>query len=204
VPRNVIRDQQNREQRIEQILDAAVYVIASKGIISSSMQDIAKAAKISIGNLYHYFLSKDELVGALLKRSQDEYRANVLELQAREGSALEKLRLLSEGWLATKENWAFTIIRQSARTSELVSPQIRRDVTDRFTANLDPIAEVMRQGQLSGEIIAGDAMQLAFYYVSLIQGLTLQKAPGYEVPVPIDCDAIVTLFARNKNEEKMD
>jgi len=200
VPRNVTRDQQNREQRIEQILDAAVYVIASKGIVSASMQDIAKAAKISIGNLYHYFPSKDELVGVLLKRSQDEYRTTVLELQAREDSALEKLRLLTEGWLATKENWAFTIIRQSARTSELVSPQIRRDVTDRFTANLEPITEVMLQGQLAGEIIEGDAQQLAFYYVSLIQGLTLQKAPGYEVPVPIDCDAIVALFARNKSE----
>ncbi|MEJ3744251.1 helix-turn-helix domain-containing protein [Actinomycetes bacterium KLBMP 9797] len=58
-----------REQarwRREQLLDAALEVFAGKGVDGASVKDVAQAAGIAPGLLYHYFESKEALVGALL------------------------------------------------------------------------------------------------------------------------------------------
>ncbi|MNN83955.1 hypothetical protein D3C81_2010630 [compost metagenome] len=52
----------------------------------------------------------------------------------------------------------------------------------------------MKDGQQEGTIVQGDPLKLAFYFVSLIQGLTLQQAPGFEIPVSIEVDGLILLF----------
>ncbi|MCY9590241.1 TetR/AcrR family transcriptional regulator [Paenibacillus chitinolyticus] len=194
-PRNAERDLRVREERVQLILDAAITVISSKGFGAASISDIAKAAGISIGTMYHYFSSKDEIFADVLKRGQLDYGKRAAELADEQTMPpLVKLHEFAAGWLANPINWAYTIMLQSARTTETVPAEIRQAVTDRFTANLQPIARIMKDGQGRGDIIAGDPLQLAFYYVSLIQGLTLQRAPGFEIPVSIDADALIRFF----------
>ncbi|MEC0247348.1 TetR/AcrR family transcriptional regulator [Paenibacillus chitinolyticus] len=194
-PRNTERDLRVREERIQLILDSAITVIASKGFGAASISDIAKAAGISIGTMYHYFSSKDEIFADVLKRGQLDYGKRAAELADEQTMPpLVKLHEFAAGWLANPINWAYTIMLQSARTTETVPVEIRQAVTDRFTANLQPIARIMEDGQGRGEIRTGDPLQLAFYYVSLIQGLTLQRAPGFEIPVSIEADALIRFF----------
>jgi len=57
---------QAQERRV-QILDTALEVFARQGFRGSSIQDIARAAAISPGLLYHYFPSKDELLRAIIE-----------------------------------------------------------------------------------------------------------------------------------------
>jgi AcrR family transcriptional regulator len=54
--------------RREQILDAALTVFAHQGIEGASMKDVAAAAGVAPGLLYHYFAGKEELVVAVLDR----------------------------------------------------------------------------------------------------------------------------------------
>ncbi|MEK8127000.1 TetR/AcrR family transcriptional regulator [Paenibacillus filicis] len=202
MPRNPERDQQLREQRKKLLLDSALQVIAKRGIGLTSIQDIAKAAGLSVGNVYTYFSSKDELFSELLRRAQTEYGISVTLLAELDEDPLLKLRRMCAEWLALETNWAFTIILQTVRTNEMVPADIRQAVTDRFTANLEPVADIMRQGQRSGQILNGDPLQLALYFVSLIQGLTLQQAPGYVIPVPVNPDDIVRLFEAKNTHAK--
>ncbi|MFC3747669.1 TetR/AcrR family transcriptional regulator [Paenibacillus sp. GCM10012306] len=197
-PRNVEKDQQLRELRREHILDCSLQVIARRGIDSASVKDIAIEAGLSVGNVYNYFKSKEDIFSAVLQRGQIDYGRQISNQAALAMDAREKLHLICESWIATPENWAFTIMLQSIRTNETVNPQLREAATRRFTANLEPMAEIMRQGQHAGVIIEGDPKELAFYFVSLIQGLTLQLAPGYEIPVKIQAARIVTLFSMPK------
>lgn len=193
-PRNVEKDLQQREIRINQILDAALEIIAIKGIGSVSINDIAAAANVSIGNMYHYFKSKDEVFSEILRRGQTAYGELVTQLAASEGEALDKLHELCESWLAVENSWAYTILIHTARLSDTSSEEIRRTVTERFTRNLEPVAEMFSQGQREGRIVAGSPIELAYYFVSLIQGLTLQKMPGAEVPIQSRAEGIVALF----------
>lgn len=56
------------DSRIQSILDAAKRAFAEKGFDGASMQDIARAAGMSAGNFYRYFISKNALVEAMVER----------------------------------------------------------------------------------------------------------------------------------------
>ncbi|CAH1200546.1 hypothetical protein PAECIP111893_01434 [Paenibacillus plantiphilus] len=193
-PRNVEKDMQMREARIEHILTSALETIAKLGIDSANIKDIAREAGLSVGNVYNYFKSKDDIFSEVLLRGQISYGKAISGFAGLDMDPREKLYEISQGWLSTKSNWAFTIMLQSIRTNQSVNPEIKEAATRRFTENLRPLADIMRQGQTKGVIVGGDPQQLAFYYVSLIQGLTLQLAPGYEIPVHIEPENIVRLF----------
>jgi len=58
--------QEQALRRREQFIDAALAVFAAKGVDGTSIKDIAKAASVTPGLLYHYFSSKEALVVAVL------------------------------------------------------------------------------------------------------------------------------------------
>jgi AcrR family transcriptional regulator len=60
------RQEQARWRR-EQLLDAALAVFGDKGVDGASIKDIARAAEVAPGLLYHYFDSKEALVADLLR-----------------------------------------------------------------------------------------------------------------------------------------
>jgi AcrR family transcriptional regulator len=62
------RDRKSREVRRAEILDAAARLFIAHGVGGVSIADIAGAAGVAKGLLYHYFDSKDELLGALRDR----------------------------------------------------------------------------------------------------------------------------------------
>jgi AcrR family transcriptional regulator len=64
------------EERRSQIMDTALKVFAEKGFSGTSIKDIAEAADISQGLMYHYFASKDALLKATI-----EYHSFLPELR---------------------------------------------------------------------------------------------------------------------------
>jgi AcrR family transcriptional regulator len=54
------------QRRREQLIEAALAVFARKGVDGASIKDIARAAAVTPGLLYHYFDSKEALVAAVL------------------------------------------------------------------------------------------------------------------------------------------
>lgn len=60
------------DQRALDILASARRAFIEKGFDGASMQDLAKAAGMSVGNFYRYFPSKAAIVAALVTRDLDE------------------------------------------------------------------------------------------------------------------------------------
>ncbi|GAB1479668.1 TetR/AcrR family transcriptional regulator [Paracoccaceae bacterium] len=54
------------EQRIAEIIASVRTAFAEKGFDGASMQDLARAAGMSVGNFYRYFPSKSAIVSALI------------------------------------------------------------------------------------------------------------------------------------------
>jgi AcrR family transcriptional regulator len=59
--------QEQAQRRREQLIEAALVVFARKGVDGASVKDIARAAAVTPGLLYHYFDSKEDLVAAVLE-----------------------------------------------------------------------------------------------------------------------------------------
>jgi AcrR family transcriptional regulator len=64
-------DEAQTERRVR-ILDAAERCFVRSGFHRTTMQDVAAEAKMSPGNLYRYFPSKDSIAGGLAERDRAE------------------------------------------------------------------------------------------------------------------------------------
>lgn len=63
------------DQRSADILDSVRTAFAEKGFDGASMQDLARAAGMSVGNFYRYFPSKSAIIEALIARDLQEIEA---------------------------------------------------------------------------------------------------------------------------------
>ena len=56
----------------DRILDAAAGLVFEHGVAGTTLDDVRAAAKVSKGQLYHYFADKDDLVRAVIDRTVDQ------------------------------------------------------------------------------------------------------------------------------------
>ncbi|MGM9991520.1 MAG: TetR/AcrR family transcriptional regulator [Candidatus Bruticola sp.] len=71
-------------RRREQLLDIATNLFAKYGIDGTTTKDIAEAANVSPGLLYHYYSSKEDLLVSVIRRFREErcMRRDTEELKA--------------------------------------------------------------------------------------------------------------------------
>lgn len=70
--------ERHRENRREEILNAAITCFASKGFHATSMGDIIRASGLSTGAIYSYFKSKRDIAVAVAQRAIGEYAIETL------------------------------------------------------------------------------------------------------------------------------
>ena len=80
--------------RKEEILRVAAGVIAEKGFYSATVRDIAEAAGILSGSLYHHFKSKDEILIEILRTMVERTQSSYRDVAARKGPPQESVRAL--------------------------------------------------------------------------------------------------------------
>jgi len=81
-------------KRASDILDQVRSIFALNGFDGTSMQDLAQAAQMSVGNFYRYFPSKDALVTALVKRELMEIEAVFGAVQTADDPGAMLMKLL--------------------------------------------------------------------------------------------------------------
>lgn len=69
--------QKRSEATLARILDACDELANTRGFDEISMQDIAKTAGVSVGNLYNRFSDKEQLVSHLITRRRQQVRERV-------------------------------------------------------------------------------------------------------------------------------
>ena len=93
------RRQEEKEQRRQDIIDAAEVVFAKKGVEKATMADVAKEARLSRGLIYFYFKDKDALyLAIMLRATQVLYDAFVKAITGRE-TGLDKVRAMGKAYV---------------------------------------------------------------------------------------------------------
>lgn len=67
-----------REASINHITETALQLFAEKGFEKTSIRIIAEAAGISLGLLYNYYKSKDDLLLEIFRQGSEDIRASLL------------------------------------------------------------------------------------------------------------------------------
>jgi AcrR family transcriptional regulator len=194
MPRQIAENQRIRDERQEQILRAAAHVFARKGLAATKITDIATEAGMSHGLMYHYFSSKEEIFRSLVSRAMQGIGHILHEACTREETPTERLRwLIRELIEGAKDGQDDNLIVQQAMISESVPPDVHALVLREPPKFQAMLSGLLREGQASGEFIAGDADQLAFYFFSCIQGVVADRALFTEQADP-EPDLLLRLF----------
>ncbi len=93
------RKEREKEQRREEILDAAQKIFFTKGLQSATMDEIAAAAELSKGTLYLYFNSKEDLYLAVLLRGLQHLSKMFQEVVAKNLPVIETIRELQRAYV---------------------------------------------------------------------------------------------------------
>lgn len=79
------------EEKRMRILEAAIDEFASKGFSSANINDIARAAEISIGSMYNYFASKEDLFFAALDKGYHIIEEVLAKADMIEGNIFDRI-----------------------------------------------------------------------------------------------------------------
>jgi AcrR family transcriptional regulator len=188
MPRRPALNAEIRDNRREEILRAALRVFAERGLKNATVSDIARAAGMSHGLLYHYFASKDALVEALFEQKFAGMRAINDEAFDGHGPILPRMERACERMLAqTEEDPDLALFVTQALVSRAVPDALRLRMAENGKDALDRLAALIEVGQRSGEI-AGDASPeaLATAVAALVRGLALfhEIKIAHERPAP--------------------
>ena len=77
------------EARRQQILDAACDCVRHAGFHGASMAEIAKAAGLSVGQIYRYFENKEAIIAAIVAQDLAEMREKFAEMESRPGDLVD-------------------------------------------------------------------------------------------------------------------
>jgi AcrR family transcriptional regulator len=81
----------------ERLIASARGLIHEQGVHRTTLADVAAGADVPLGNVYYYFKTKDELVGAVLDGYQGEAAA-LIEGFERHRSPRARLKALVQAW----------------------------------------------------------------------------------------------------------
>ena len=160
------------EIRRLQILDAALKCFVKHGFHQASMKQICETAKMSPGNVYRYFRSKDEIILAASDYESDWIIKAIGKLEKSKNLSKAITRLLikiikSESDPDTSK-LLIEIYAESTRNPILKQKFIENDLRDRVAlANLIRLAQT--DGRASPKV---DPDQIAEAVVALVDGYT--------------------------------
>jgi AcrR family transcriptional regulator len=124
-------DQNLKNSRVQEILEAALRCFVRTGFSAASMRDIATEAGVSLGLLYRYFDDKAAIVAAAIRADSGEFRLRLGDLVAN-GLTGETLLTFLEREVALRSEasmFALTaeIVAEAAR-SPAIAALVRQNI----------------------------------------------------------------------------
>lgn len=84
--------QDKKKQKKEQIIKASLKLFAKNGFYTTTIPDIAKSIKMSVGNMYNYFKSKDILAKEVLRFISVFLGTELKKINEKDISSKEKIK----------------------------------------------------------------------------------------------------------------
>jgi AcrR family transcriptional regulator len=188
-----------REERRQQILDAALRCFSRDGFHGTTTADIVRESGVSQGTLYLYFSTKDDIVVALADdRHQGEVFLNALAQS--EQDPIAGLMLLVELYgktLADQRRLDMRRVGIQGWAEALRNPRIHASVVEGFSTVRAAIVALIERGQAAGQVrpdVDPDAAARAM--TAVFQGLVLQLTWGEAVDLSA-CGQLVRAMIRN-------
>ena len=165
-------NQRLREAQRAKILKSASRTFARLGR-GATMADVAAEAAVSQGLAYRYFASKEALFQALIEEAISTNSAGLQSFLEMPGTPGERLALLvSHLWESRCEHPEFYQLLDQVQSDETTPTDLRELIRKRGQTFYDVMGQLIVEGQASGEIAAGNPVQLITAVAACLEGVT--------------------------------
>lgn len=172
-------NEEKKQQKRAEIIDAAMKCFAEKGFNKTTMDDIVKTAGISKGGIYLYFKSKDEVFQAIADNVLIK-RKSILSEFSEKLSCSEKLKKYlwtivqhynkAESKKKIRVSFEFWVENRDKKTIGKISK--KKYLNKRFTSSSEDIYSIFREGIATGEFREDLNIDTVIYLIfSTIDGL---------------------------------
>jgi AcrR family transcriptional regulator len=157
----------------QSILAAAREVFAEQGFVKASIREVAARAGISVGGIYLYFRTKEELYTGLMRSQMDEFvgRVELLRVDA----PLTALRKLIDLYMEI----AVTRTRMLSSSIKEYDLEFKRPVREAFFRKQHGIvADILKKGMADGSFRSMDCDTTALMLLVTLRGAILGYLTG--------------------------
>jgi len=135
-----------KEQRSRQLLDAAARVMEREGSQAVSMQAVASEAGVSVGLIYRYFGSKDDLLLAVILNVLEDFATTVPAAIAAAGDdPVERLAAAFRGYCEVIDRHRHATVL-TYRESKSLDEAERNRIKEFEVETNQPLVQVIREG----------------------------------------------------------
>ncbi|NBE53125.1 TetR/AcrR family transcriptional regulator [Streptomyces boluensis] len=169
--------QVDHEARRREIAQALLRIASTRGLEGASLRDIASEARVSLGQLQHYFKSKDELIAFALRRinelADQRIRGRIEAIGASDPSPRTVLRECLRGMMALDEESRTGYLVGVAYFIRAVHDISQRHLAQEGIASLraffaDQLSRARDAGEVPGDC---DPEAAAMHLICLVEGL---------------------------------
>ena len=163
-----------RNERENQIIEAAIRCFSATGYHKTTMDDIAEEVGLSKGSLYRYFKNKKQLFLEILDYYAEPWEDQVEEALGNTATASEKIRLMI---MMSAELTLQAEMQELARiTLDFYSVmRFDQEVNEALRATIDPLFQVfidiIEEGIASGEFKEVNARQAGIAIMGALDGM---------------------------------
>ena len=185
---------EQREKRRKEIMFSSLDIFIHKGYTAARVEDIARAAGMSMGLLFHYFESKEKLYEELVLLGRTGPEAL---LRGIKGDPLQFFRKAAREIIQYCKTRPFVakmfVLMGQAQCNDAAPESVKKLLAEIDTIALS--AKIIRQGQRKGLIKNGNPSALATAFWGAMQGIAelIALAPGASTP---DSEWIVDILRR--------
>ncbi len=157
------------ETTIRAILAAAEQLFVQHSYADVTMRDIAEAAQVTTGALYHYFPGKERLYYEMMTAYLERVRQASLEATPAQGPCRDRLHVLTRVFLGmpAEQRNLMNLVR---RDINVFKGRTREGLVRAYQAAVpDLVEEIVRDGMRSRELKQRDARWLAWAYVAVVE-----------------------------------
>lgn len=175
------------------ILDASLDFIQKYSVDGFSFQDVAKKVGIKKGSMYYHFESKDDLILAILERSQQQLEASFARGSDKTaGQRMEYFINIFRNFIAPAHKMCPAGV--TAGGWDKLSTRVKDGVKKLFYSQLKGLEDIVRDGREAGEFADNDksAEAVALWIISSMQGgLVTSRVMGNPQPFELATELVM-------------
>jgi TetR/AcrR family transcriptional regulator len=190
------RKERELKRHRREILRVALKMFSESGFHGVTMNDIARESEFSVGTLYKFFQSKEDLYGALLLEKIDEMENALYATLGGGKDEIDSIQNFLEGLIGlVKKNANFfrLYLAEIHKTGPAALASISMEVKEGRDREIARLADVFERGIRNKVFRDLDPFLMAAALDGIIAGLVIQYLEQGD-RYPLDADVIMEIF----------